>query len=155
MSTVSEQRVVRASPDDVYAVVSDPVAMAGYSPECHRVRWVDPPGRDPVGARFRGSNRLGLARWSTTATVTDATPGRRFAYDVAFLGLPVSSWSYELEATEDGTLVRESSTDRRSRWLAVATGLATGVRDRGTHNREGMRRTLDALATALEARTPR
>ncbi len=152
MGSISEERRIDASPEDVYAVVSDPIATAALSPECYRVRWLDDPGADPVGRRFRGFNRHGIFRWATTATVTRAEPGRCFAYDVTFVGVPVSSWSYELEPAEGGgTLVRESTTDRRPRWIAVTAPVTTGVRDRADHNRRGMRATLAGLADLVEA----
>jgi uncharacterized protein YndB with AHSA1/START domain len=150
-ATTTEERHLRASPAEVYAVVSDPVAVASLSPECYRAAWVGGGGPEP-GARFRGYNRHGLFRWRTTATVTDARPGERFAYDVAVLGVPVSSWAYDLEATDGGTLVRESTTDRRGPLLTWSGPLTTGVRDRAEHNRRGMRETLDGLARLVEQR---
>lgn len=149
MGTISEERQIAATPGEVYAVVSDPVEMAAFSPECQRVRWLEEPSADLVGARFRGYNRHGPFRWWTTATVTAAEPERRFAYTVAILGVPVADWTYELEPTADGTLVRESTTDRRSRVLAATSPLTTGVRDRTEHNRRGMRSTLERLAGRL------
>lgn len=149
MATISEERQVSAAPSAVYALVSDPVEMAAFSPECERVRWLEEPSGDLVGARFRGYNRHGPFRWWTTSTVTAAEPDRRFAYTVAILGVPVAEWAYELEPAAEGTLVRESTTDRRSRFLAVTSPLTTGVRDRTEHNRRGMRETLERLAERL------
>ena len=153
MSTISEERYVAASPDEVYAVVSDPAAMATLSPECYRVRWLDGAARSTVGASFRGYNRNGPFRWWTTATVTEAEPGRRFAYTVSVLGVPVSEWAYDLEEVGEGTLVRESTTDRRSRALVLTSPVTTGVRDREARNRRGMRTTLERLAALAGTRT--
>jgi hypothetical protein len=153
VTTISEQRRVPAPPSAVYAVVSDPVRTAALSPECYRVRWLDDPRGDPVGARFRGYNRHGPFRWWTTANVVAAEPDRRFAYTVSILGIPVADWSYELEPDGDGTLVRESTTDRRGRLLTVTAPLTTGVRDREEHNRRGMRATLERLEEHLASRS--
>lgn len=154
MTTISEERYVDATPTEVYAVVADPVAMATLSPECYRVRWLDDADRGGVGSRFRGYNRNGPFRWWTTATVTAAEPGRRFAFTVSVLGVAVADWAYELEPQGEGTVVRESTTDRRHRMLVVTSPVATGVRDRETRNRAGMRTTLERLAALAGTRTP-
>lgn len=153
MTTTSEERHVAAAPEEVYAVVGDPVRMAALSPECYRVRWLDDPTDTSVGARFRGYNQHGPFRWWTTANVTADEPGRRFAYTVSILGVPVADWAYELEPDGDGTLVRESTTDRRGRLLTVTAPLTTGVRDREEHNRRGMRATLQRLDEHLATRS--
>jgi uncharacterized protein YndB with AHSA1/START domain len=153
VATISEERVVAAPPADVYAVVADPVLVATLSPECHRVRWLDGATEAAVGARFRGYNRHGPFRWWTTATITAAEPERRFAYTVAVLGVPAAEWAYDLEPRGAGTLVRESTTDLRGRFLALTAPLTTGVRDREAHNRAGMRTTLDRLATFVATRS--
>src|SRR3712207_6783594 len=102
-----------ADPRDVYDLVSDVTRMGEWSPETTSCRWVSgKPGT--VGARFRGTNRHGLARWTTTCTVTAADPGRRFAFDVTFGPWAISEWVYELENTSQGCRVTESWTDRRS-----------------------------------------
>jgi uncharacterized protein YndB with AHSA1/START domain len=149
VSTTTVERRIDAPVDAVFAVVSDPVAVAALSPELHHVRWLDDPSDDPVGARFRGSNRHGPFRWTTTATVTAADAGRRFAYDVTALGAPISTWSFELEPDGAGTFVRQSTTDRRAVWLRLTAALTTGVRDRADHNRRGMEATLDRLQQRL------
>jgi uncharacterized protein YndB with AHSA1/START domain len=149
--TTTVERRIDAPVDAVYAVVADPVAVAALSPECYRVRWLDDPARGPVGCRFRGYNRNGPFRWSTTATVTDADPGRRFAYDVAVLGRRTASWAFDLEPDGTGTVVRQSTTDHRGRLIALSAPLTTGVRDRADHNRRGMETTLDRLARRLTA----
>jgi uncharacterized protein YndB with AHSA1/START domain len=152
VGTISEERYVDAPTDEVYAVVADPVAMASLSPECHRVEWLDGAEGATPGARFRGHNRNGAFRWWTTSTVTAADPGRRFAFTVTLLGVPVAEWAYDLEPQGGGTLVRESTTDRRSRFLVVTSPLATGVRDREARNRAGMRTTLERLAALAGGR---
>jgi uncharacterized protein YndB with AHSA1/START domain len=153
--TTCESRPIDAPPEEVYAVVSDPMTMARLSPELRRVRWLDGAQRASPGARFRGRNRNGPFVWATTATVTDAEPGRRFAYDVTCLGLPVATWSYELVPDGSGTRVTESTTDRRAAWFASVSVLGTGVRDRAGRNAASMRTTLEGLAGLLAVRRQR
>lgn len=69
--TVSAWTEVQASPDQIYAVVSDVTRIPAWSPETVRVEWL---GSD----RFRAWNRRRLGRWRTTARVAEAEPGRRF-----------------------------------------------------------------------------
>jgi len=148
---VSEQ--VRADPATVYALVSDVTRMGSWSPETTSCRWLDGATGPAVGAKFRGSNRHGpVLRWSTTCTVTDADPGRRFAFDVDYAGVPISTWSYDFVPTADGCTVTESWTDLRPRVMRVASVPIMGVADRAKHNRRGMETTLAALRATAEGR---
>jgi uncharacterized protein YndB with AHSA1/START domain len=108
--------------------------------------------RDRPGGRrrFRGSNRDGWRRWSTTCTVTAAEPGKAFAFRVAFGPLDVAEWRYDIEAAGDGCVVRESWRDRRAGWFRAAYPVVMGVPDRAEHNRRGMAETLRALKAAAE-----
>lgn len=55
-----------------------------------------------VGAKFRGTNRIGNRRWKTVGVVVDADPGRRFSFRVTTMGLKVAEWSYMFESTAAG-----------------------------------------------------
>jgi uncharacterized protein YndB with AHSA1/START domain len=153
VATVEVSRRIAADASLVYDLVADVTRMDRWSPEAAGAEWV---GGEPgtVGARFRGRNRHGLFRWSTTCTVTAADPGREFAFDVRWLGMPVSSWGYRFTAGDGGCDVQERTTDRRSRVLRIVTPMGTGVANRTDHNRRTMEQTLAALAVAAERRDP-
>ncbi|MEC3980651.1 SRPBCC family protein [Amycolatopsis sp. H20-H5] len=142
--------VVEASPEKVYALVSDPGSLAGLAEEYAGYRWLGDAKAAAVGARFRGSNRRGLRRWSTVSTVTDAEVGRRFGFEVTFVGLPVARWQYDIEPDGVGSAVTESTWDRRARWLKVPTALGTGVWQRDETNHENIAATLHRLKDAVE-----
>jgi uncharacterized protein YndB with AHSA1/START domain len=147
--SVVVSRRVAAGPAEVWARVSDVTRIPEWSPEARAARWVSgEPGA--VGARFRGRNRNGRFRWSTSCVVVAAEPGRRFAFDVSYLRMPVARWEYELLPAAGGCEVRESFTDRRGPAMRVIGRFGTGVRDRATHNRRTMERTLEALAAEVE-----
>lgn len=153
MATVEASTRIAAPPDQLYAMVSDVTRMGEWSPECYRCVWLGDAHGPDVGARFRGFNRKGWRWWWTTATVVEAAPGESFAFDVGSFGLPVARWSYEFRAADEGTGtdVTERWEDRRPKGpIAVITGLATGVPDRGEHNRAGMEQTLARLKAAAE-----
>jgi polyketide cyclase/dehydrase/lipid transport protein len=150
--SASAHAEVRASPDAVYALVSDMPAMARLTEELESASWLDGAREAAVGARFRGSNKQARRRWSTTAKVTDAEPGRRFAFEVfSVAGIPVARWQYDIEPTGDGCRVAEHTWDRRPAWFRPFANLVTGVRDRAEHNRRNMERTLSRLKAAVEA----
>lgn len=141
--SVQVSRTIAAPPERVYALISDVTRMGQWSPETYAASWVEP------GRRFKGKNRIGsLYRWTMTATVTEATPGRTFAFTTAW---PSSScWRYDLQAVEGGTRVTESMT-RTTPQAAIVRSIqiAVGVRDRAAHLRAGMTTTLDRLDAAL------
>jgi len=149
---VSVSTHVEAPADDVYDLVADLPRMGEWSPECTSVTWKGATAA-AIGTRFRGWNRNGPLRWWTDGVVVEADPGRALAFDVSWLGMKVARWAYRIEPDPSGSgcTVTEEWTDHRSGPYRTVTGVASNVRDRPTHNRVGMERTLSRLKTAAEA----
>ncbi|AJT67464.1 hypothetical protein T261_5848 [Streptomyces lydicus] len=146
---------IRATPADAYRVVSDPPVMIRLAEEAHRARWLGGATVAAVGARFRGHNRNGLRRWVTTCRITDADPGRRFAYEVtAALGVPVSRWQYDIAPTAEGCTVTETNWLRVPLWFIPFAVLITGVSDRIGINNANIGTTLQRLKQHLESPVP-
>lgn len=147
---VSEQ--IAAPAVTLYEMVSDLPRMGEWSPENTGGKWQGGATAPAVGAKFRGTNRSGWRLWATTVTVTAAEPGRRFAFDVDAVGVPVAAWSYTFAANGDGACtVTESFTDRRPGWMRTVSVPLMGVSDRNAHNRRNMEETLRRLKSAAEA----
>jgi uncharacterized protein YndB with AHSA1/START domain len=141
---------INASADAVYSLVSDPMRMADFSPECVRCRWIGGSDHVGVGARFRGTSRNGRRRWSTTSIITDVRPSELFAWEVSYARLPVARWEYRVE--QQGDLVRlvEAVDDRRGPFLRRVSPWITGSPDRAARNAATMQHTLDAVKAAAE-----
>jgi len=147
--TVSRQ--IAAPPERVWSLVTDLPRMGEWSPENTGGTWVRGATGPAVGARFKGTNENGKKRWSTEVKVVAFDAPRSFEFDVTAAGFRVARWSYAIEATSGGCQVTETWTDQRG-WLArTLGGTVSGVGDRGSHNRAGMERTLDGLATTAES----
>jgi hypothetical protein len=144
---------VDAPAEVVYDLVANLPRMGEWSPECTRVAWRGDATGSAVGARFRGWNRVGPVRWFTEGTIVEAERGRALVFDVALLRFPIARWAYRFEpdAIGKGCTVTEEWTDHRSTPYRAVTGVYTTVRDRPTHNRAGMERTLAQIKTAAEA----
>jgi len=151
MSDVEVSAEINAAAEKVWSLVSDLPRMGEWSPENNGGRWIDGANGPAVGAKFRGRNAKGLRRWSTTCVVTDATPGKRFAFEVTYGPLSISTWEYDLSGNGSSTRVTESWTDRRPAWMKVASGPVMGVIDRAAHNRREMEQTLASLKKAAES----
>lgn len=150
MSDVEVSTEIAADPATVYALVSDLTRMGQWSPENTGGRWLGGATGPVPGARFRGNNKHGFRRWSTTVTVTAAEEGREFAFDVTYGPLSISTWRYTFASSGDTTTVTESWSDRRPGWMRVASKPVMGVADRDEHNRRNMQATLAALKAAAE-----
>ena len=150
MADVEVSETVKAASLRLYELVSDLPRMGEWSPENTGGKWVGGATEPAVGAKFRGTNRHGLAIWMTSVTITGADAGQRFAFDVDVLGVPISTWEYTFADAADGCLVTERWTDRRPRWMRVSS-IATGVADRPAHNRRNMQATLAKLKAAAES----
>src|SRR5688500_3788588 len=99
---------VDAPPEKVYEVVTDVTRMGEWSPECRHCEWLDGATGPTVGARFKGSNKNGIFRWSTKPEVVVADEGREFAFATSLGGKDGTKWSYRFEPEGGGTKVIES-----------------------------------------------
>jgi uncharacterized protein YndB with AHSA1/START domain len=152
VTTVEVCEQIRAPADRVWTLVADPTAMGGLTAECVTVRWVDHDGRPAIGARFRGTNRSGWRRWTTTCTIVRYEPGEEIAWEVAFGPLAVARWSYRIEPGEEGaTLLRERVEDRRGTALRLSGPLVRGTRDTDGLNRANMAATLGRIKARAES----
>ncbi|MCT2587379.1 SRPBCC family protein [Actinophytocola sp. S1-96] len=142
---------VDASPEAVYGLVSDPVAMAAFAEEFYRARWLRGATEAGVGNRFLGSNRNGWHRWVTYATVTAAEPGRLFAYRVRFV-VPISRWEYEITPEGAGCRLAVRNWLRAPRWFVPIAILITGEPDRAGTNTTNIATTLARLKAHIEGR---
>jgi hypothetical protein len=151
-SVVSESIDIAADPDAVYDLIADVSAVGRFSPEATGALGAGE--RLAVGDTFWGTNRRGPWIWVTRCRVTSADRGRSFAFDVDFGPLPVSSWTYELRATEGGCTVTETWVDRREGrrgqlFSRAGSVIIPGPRDE--HNRRNIRQTLQAVKDAAES----
>jgi hypothetical protein len=142
---------IHAAPERIYELVSDLPRMGEWSPENTGGRWLGDATGPAVGAKFRGTNRSGIRRWSTTVTVAEATPGKAFVFDVAYGPLDVARWSYRIAAADGGCDVTEIWEDRRSGLMNVLGAVGSGVRDRRSFTETSIRTTLERLKAAAEA----
>jgi uncharacterized protein YndB with AHSA1/START domain len=99
---------INAPPEKVYEMVTDLTRMGKWSPECQRAEWVSGATGPAAGARFKGHNKLGIARWSTTPTVKVADPGREFTFETGKPGKEDTRWTYRFTPKDGGTALTES-----------------------------------------------
>jgi uncharacterized protein YndB with AHSA1/START domain len=153
MGTVEVTEQVRAPSERVWELIRDPTLMSDMTAECTGMKWTDPVTGPEVGARFRGSNRRGWRRWSTTCTIVRYRPGQEVAWDVRVGPVPVAEWSYRIaEAGEPGQItVTERFVDHRSSGFQALSPLLRGVKDTGALNRQNMVATLGRLKARAEA----
>lgn len=140
---------VDAQPKTVYELISDVTGMGEWSPECVRCEWMGRATGPAVGARLRGHNRRGVLRWSTTAEVVAAEPGREFAFVTRDRrGRDLTRWGYRFQPSpEGGTDVTESC--EVVRYEAVLKVFAP-LRSRMPKIEQGMRTTLERVKAAAE-----
>ncbi|CAM4268669.1 Polyketide cyclase / dehydrase and lipid transport [Mycobacterium basiliense] len=141
---------IGASPQRVYGLITDLPTLASLAEEAVAMQLRKGDGIH-AGAVFVGHNKNGGRRWKTTCTVTDAEPGRIFAFDVRSAMIPVSRWQYDLVTTDGGCRVTESTWDRRPGWFRKIARMATGVKDRAAANAEHIQTTLQRLKQRAEA----
>jgi uncharacterized protein YndB with AHSA1/START domain len=99
---------VDAPPEKVYAMISDVTRMGEWSPETYKCEWVEGATGPAVGARFKGSNKRGILRWSTKPTVKVADPGKEFTFETGNAGKEDTRWTYRFAPKDGGTELTES-----------------------------------------------
>ena len=149
---VSVERVVRASPQEVFALLADPRRHREIDGSGTLRDTLDGPARLYRGARFGMRMQLG-GPYAMTNTVVEFEEGRRIAWQprptnaVAALVIGGRVWRYELQPVDGGTLVQETWDIRRERFplpLLAARSVT----------RRAMTRTLERLEQRLTGGEP-
>ena len=149
--TIEITREIAASPDAVYAAISDITRMGEWSQECYAGEWHEGFAGPAVGAVFDGHNRNGDKEWTTQGTITEAEPGRSFVFECSMFGFHYATWGYRIEPAGAGCRVTEWSIDLRPESALEFSIATSGIADRAGRNRETMSATLERLAAALAA----
>ncbi len=142
---------ISASPDEVYAMISDVERIPEWSPECVRVVWKGESHTPEVGARFRGQNKYKIMRWTTTCEIQVAEAGSEFAFSTMMGKKELNRWTYAMEARDGGTFLTEKCEQKYDPWFLKPSGWIMGLMKHPEANERGMRDTLDAIKAAAEA----
>ena len=144
-------REFAASPERVYAAISDVTRMGDWSEECYACEWHDGFTGPIVGATFDGHNRHQEHEWTTQGKVIEAHAGRAFAFECSMMDFHYSTWGYRIEPTDTGCRVTEWNEDLRPESALEFSKQVSGIEDRTDRNRQTIGGTLERLAAALEA----
>ena len=144
-------RDIAATPDAVYAAISDVTRMGEWSEECHTCEWHDGFDGPAVGAVFDGHNRNGDKEWTTQGTIVEADPGRSFVFECSMNGFHFSTWGYRIEPAATGSRVTEWSENLLPPSALEMSKQISGIDDRSERNRQTMSGPLQRLAAALES----
>jgi uncharacterized protein YndB with AHSA1/START domain len=149
-NVVTTEKVIRATPDAIFALLAD----ASRHPDIDGSGTVKQakdgaPARLSLGSTFGMSMKMGIA-YSMVNTVIEFEDNRRIAWQArppGFLGRIAAGriWRYELEPVPEGTRVSESwdiSQDRQRRMLKLG-----GLPQKTEAN---MTKTLDRIAALTE-----
>lgn len=149
----SVSRYIEASPEQIYAFVSDLTRQHETSPEIASCEWLDGATGPAVGARFKAMNHAGrLPDWPNKPVVIVADEGREFAISRTEPFAGTLEWRYVLEPEGTGTRVTESYTVTKPisivGWFIIDT--LYGLKDRQADLHAGMLESLDRLAGLME-----
>lgn len=109
LPTAEVETVVEATPEEVWAVVTDITLPAVCAGELVGAEWLDGANGPALGARFAGKNESQfIGRWETICTVVDLEPGRRWVWEVGAEGAdPWAQWGFEVDPSRKGAVVRQ------------------------------------------------
>ncbi|MCB0893987.1 MAG: SRPBCC family protein [Nocardioidaceae bacterium] len=142
---------MKASPEEVWALVSDVTRIGEFSPETFEAQWTRGSTGPEVGAYFKGHvkrNGVGPTYWSP-CKVTECVPNELFEFSVGTDDVTVNNWGYRLQAQNGGTLVTEYFRLEPALYLR-AYWLVLGFL-RGRTNEKGMRTTLERMKQVVES----
>jgi hypothetical protein len=147
-----------APPAAVWDIVRDPTRVGEWSHECRIVEWVDGATTAAPGARFRGRNRLGRARWTRVSEVVSFDPPRELSWRTIPTAMYPDStvWTLTVEPVDGGTRIVQRFDVVRINPIAerLFYALIPKHRDRSAALTEDLRRLGDlAVATAAADQT--
>jgi len=138
---------VAASPETVFALLTDLDELPKLSPENQRCELLEGSSEVAVGARFRGTNRAGDYEWHADCEVTVFEPARRFVYLVPPGFEHATEWSYTIEPDGDGSIVTEAF---HAPLLALPDLYPGKIEGRRDNLEKACRATMANLEAALE-----
>ncbi|MGR4010956.1 SRPBCC family protein [Leucobacter sp. 1207-22] len=147
----SDSIFIAASPEEVYAAVSDVTRTGEWSPVCRECWWESGDG-PAVGAVFTGRNDDGTRVWETQSTVITAAPGVEFGWSV---GPGRTNWIYRMQPVDGGTELTEAW-----EWLPEGQEYVVNrfpddveeqIANRESAARTGIPETLAAIKRVIEA----
>lgn len=104
---------ISASPERVWELVCDINVPARFSTEFQGAEWIDGSTEAAAGARFRGHNEHpAIGRWNTSSTITtfDAPRSIEWAVEGADDKGPGATWRFDIEPTDGGCRLTQSTT---------------------------------------------
>ena len=148
--------LIAAPADRLWSMVTDVTRIGEWSPEAARAEWIDGATGPAVGARFRGHNRRGRTRWSTTCEVIECEVGAVFAFATGGAAKPETIWRFRFQPASGGTEVTETFelVKPLGFFSNLVTRVTTGVKDRRADLEEGAKTTLAALKRSVESGPP-
>lgn len=120
---------VDASPEAVYAYLTNLELLPDLSPENVRCELLGDAAELAIGVKFRGHNKAGDYEWHADCEVTVLEPNRAFAYEVPPKFEHATVWSYEIEADGSGSIVTERFSAPMLALPEVYPGKIEGRRD--------------------------
>ncbi|MEB4211629.1 SRPBCC family protein [Mycobacterium sp. 94-17] len=154
-NTVSVERVIKAPPGAIFALLADAGKHASFDGSGSVNHASDKSIPLTTGSKFsmamRGRKETLFLPYRTTNTVIEYEPDRRIAWQTFGMGGLVGGriWRYELTAAPDGsagTLVRETwdvSRDKQ-KWMITSGSMPQ-------QTEQGMAATLERIAALLES----
>lgn len=142
---------ITATPEQVWAVVSDLKRMSEWSPQTRKM--IVRGGPVSVGTTTINVNKKGLLVWPTTAKVITFEPGRELRFRI---NENRSIWSFTLEPTSTGTRVvqrREAPTGTSKLSQTLVKYVLGGPEAFDDDLTVGMNSTLARLKNEIEAAT--
>ncbi|MCL1595202.1 MAG: SRPBCC family protein [Actinomycetia bacterium] len=88
----------------VWGLVSDINLPARFQEEFVRAEWLD--DGPAINARFIGHNKRDVRTWETTSWLVTYEPEKAFGWAVSDRDNPGATWTYLLDATDTGTMLR-------------------------------------------------
>ena len=143
---------IAATPETVFAMVSDVPRMGEWSPENAGADWTSgTPGVE--GSTFEGHNRIGEREWSVPCTVTVAQPGECFEWVTRPEDPegPYVRWTYRMASNDSGGTSLTEFWDVLSLPPTLQPLSAEQLAARADVVRAGMTATLAAIKAAAES----
>lgn len=142
---------IAASPERVWALVSDVRRMSDWSPQVDSTRLRSGFDRVGLGAQFTNRNSDGDLVWTTHAEVVRFEPGREIAFRIEENWV---IWSFTVAPAQAGAQLvqrREAPNGISDLSLELINGFMGGVEAFTASIRAGMRLTLERIKAEAEA----
>lgn len=150
--TTEVSTAINATPEQVWALVSDIATPVRFSQELQATEWIDDGDSPTVGSRFKGRNkRDDIGEWEVTCTLIEHKPSEVFAWAAGDVDNPAARWWFRIAPNDPDSNAGAVTLSQQVILGPGPSGLSAAIERMPDKEAKIIQNRLNDLATNMQA----